>query len=216
MYKDIDKQKSYAKKWRENNKERLKKYSKEYYDDNKEDINKNKNDKYQKSPEEKNRRKLFSKNNRSKINSYRKKYYQKNKGKYREYKRQRMERDPLYKLSIILSNLIRGSIKRMGYTKRSRTYEILGCSFDEFKNHLELNFESWMKWENYGIMESGKFNIGWDIDHIIPISTAKNEEEVIKLNHFSNLKPLCSYTNRYIKKDSTDFIYNSPLVKHSY
>jgi hypothetical protein len=40
------------------------------------------------------------------------------------------------------------------------------------------------------------------IDHIIPISTANTEDEVIKLNHFTNLKPLCSYTNRYIKKDT--------------
>lgn len=59
-----------------------------------------------------------------------------------------------------------------------------------------------MSWENYGKIEFDQFNIGWDIDHIIPISTATTEDEVIKLNYFTNLKPLCSYTNRYIKKDS--------------
>jgi len=29
----------------------------------------------------------------------------------------------------------------------------------------------------------------WHIDHIIPIALAKNKEEVIKLNHYTNLRP---------------------------
>ena len=61
-----------------------------------------------------------------------------------------------------------------------------------------------MNWENKGnpkdkILEPNKT---WDIDHIIPLSTAKTEEEVLKLNHYSNLQPLCSYYNRFIKKDN--------------
>ena len=46
-----------------------------------------------------------------------------------------------------------------------------------------------------------KTNHGWDIDHIIPLSSAKSEEEIIKLCFYTNLQPLCSYTNRYIKRD---------------
>ena len=34
-----------------------------------------------------------------------------------------------------------------------------------------------MNWENYGLY-NGELNYGWDIDHIIPISSAKTEEEV--------------------------------------
>jgi 5-methylcytosine-specific restriction endonuclease McrA len=44
-------------------------------------------------------------------------------------------------------------------------------------------------------------NYGWDIDHIIPISSAGSEENIIKLNHYTNLQPLCSKINRDIKKD---------------
>lgn len=124
-----------------------------------------------------------------------------------------MENDVIYKLHRMIGNLIRYSTKRLDLVKSNKTQEILGCSFEEFKTYLESKFEHWMSWENYGKIEFGKFNVGWDIDHIIPISTAKNEEEVIKLNHFSNLRPLCSYTNRYIKKDS--IIYSSPSEKHS-
>ena len=58
-----------------------------------------------------------------------------------------------------------------------------------------------MTYDNYGIYEKDKYNVGWDIDHIIPICSATSEEEVIKLNHYTNLQPLCSKVNRDIKKD---------------
>jgi hypothetical protein len=57
-----------------------------------------------------------------------------------------------------------------------------------------------MTWENRGLY-NGELNYGWDIDHIIPLSSAITEDDVYKLNHHKNLQPLCSYTNRYIKKD---------------
>jgi len=98
-----------------------------------------------------------------------------------------------------------GNIFRMyNYTKKSTTYEILGCTIEEFKLHLESNFESWMNWDNRGLY-NGELNYGWDIDHIIPISSATSEEDVIRLNHYTNLQPLCSYVNRYIKCDQIDF-----------
>ena len=88
----------------------------------------------------------------------------------------------------------------MNYTKKSKSCEILGCSFNELKTHLESKFEPWMNWDNRGLIKNGEFNIGWDIDHIIPLSSAKTEEEIIKLNHYTNLQPLCSMINRCIKK----------------
>ena len=57
-----------------------------------------------------------------------------------------------------------------------------------------------MNWDNRGLY-NGELNYGWDIDHIIPISSAKNENDIIRLNHYSNLQPLCSKINRDIKKD---------------
>ena len=51
-----------------------------------------------------------------------------------------------------------------------------------------------MSWDNYG-KYNGEFNYGWDIDHIKPISSAKTKEEIIKLNHYTNLRPLCSKEN---------------------
>jgi hypothetical protein len=57
----------------------------------------------------------------------------------------------------------------------------LGCSFEELKLYLESKFEPWMDWNNQGLY-NGEFDYGWDIDHILPISIAITEEDVIKLN----------------------------------
>lgn len=104
-----------------------------------------------------------------------------------------------------IRSLIKDAFRRQGYDKTSRTQEILGCSYEEFKIYLESKFEPWMNWENKGLY-NGSFNYGWDIDHIIPISSATNEEELIKLNHYTNLQPLCSKVNRDIKKDKIEWL----------
>jgi hypothetical protein len=57
-----------------------------------------------------------------------------------------------------------------------------------------------MTWDNYG-RYNGDFNYGWDLDHIIPVSIGVTKEEIIELNHYTNLQPLCSKINRDIKKD---------------
>ena len=91
-------------------------------------------------------------------------------------------------------------MKRHGYSKKSRSYEILGCSFEMFKERIESLWQPWMNWDNYG-KYNGTPNYGWDIDHITPLSSAKIEQDVINLNHYSNLQPLCSYINRDVKRN---------------
>jgi hypothetical protein len=67
--------------------------------------------------------------------------------------------------------------------------------------YIESKFESWMNWDNRGKF-NGELNYGWDLDHIVPISSAVTEEDIIKLNHYTNFQPLCSYINRVIKKNN--------------
>lgn len=57
---------------------------------------------------------------------------------------------------------------------------------------------------NYGNYDP---SMSYHIDHIIPISCAKTEEDVIKLNHYSNLQPLTEEDN--LKKGSK--IIDSPF-----
>lgn len=110
--------------------------------------------------------------------------------------------DETFKLKNNLKRAIQKSLKNGGFIKKNKTTIILGRSISEFKIYLESKFEPWMNWGNYGKYKKGEINYGWDIDHVIPISSAITEEELIKLNHYTNLQPLCSYINRYVKKDN--------------
>jgi hypothetical protein len=165
----------------ENNKEDLREYNKKYYLDNKQKI------------------KAYQTENQKIISENRKIYRDKNKETINEKRRLRRGNDQLYRCKENIRCLIKESIKRKGFKKTSKTEEILGCSFEEFKIYLESKFEPWMTWDNYG-KYNGEENYGWDIDHIIPVREASSENEVMILNHFSNLQPLCSYINRVVKK----------------
>ena len=111
-----------------------------------------------------------------------------------------MSNDLLYKLSHTIRNSIRSMFRYNKLEKKNKTIQIIGCSFEELKEYLESKFEPWMDWDNKGLY-NGELDYGWDIDHIIPISTAKNEDDIIRLNHYTNLQPLCSKVNRDIKRD---------------
>lgn len=127
------------------------------------------------------------------------------KNKRRENHLKRME-DPIYKLKISFSRRLNRFLKRGGCNKspnKSYYLDKLGCSFEELKTYLESKFEDWMTWENYG-KYNGELNYGWDLDHIIPLSKAKTEDDIYNLSHYSNLQPLCSRTNRDIKKDKIE------------
>jgi hypothetical protein len=173
------------KKWREKNPDYSKKSSKEWKEKNPEKVQ--------------DYNKEYNKNNRDKINKNRQK---------------KIKNDNIYKLTENIRASITSSLKNKGYTKKTKTFNILGCSYEDFKIHLEKQFESWMNWENKGNPKDGKFepNKTWDIDHIIPLSSAKTEEELIKLNHYTNLRPLCSYYNRFVKRHHLEEDLKKDLV----
>lgn len=184
--------------------ERTKRYYQVYSKTNKEKLLNNAKEKYRKNIEyELNRSKKYRKLNRDKI----KNNYELNKDKYNaarnEKRKELMKSDSLYKLKYRVRTLISHAINRKNFRKTSKTHEILGCTYEQFKQHLESQFESWMSWDNYGNPKDGIFELNktWDIDHIIPIDSAITEEDVIKLNHYTNLRPLCSLDNRWIKKN---------------
>lgn len=71
--------------------------------------------------------------------------------------------------------------------KSFRTEELLGCSWEQAKQHIEKQFVSGMGWHNRD---------KWEIDHIIPLSSAYDEYTVRGLCHFTNLRPLWAKDNR--------------------
>jgi hypothetical protein len=145
--------------------------------------------------------KEWRKNNPDYNSVYCKEWRVKNIGYDRNYRKNRREIDPLFKLSQSIRQTVCNSFRYSSFRKNNKTSNILGCSYEVFKLHLENLFEDWMNWDNKGLY-NGELNYGWDIDHIIPLSSAKTEEDIYKLNHYSNLQPLCSKVNRDIKKDN--------------
>lgn len=221
--------KEYQKEYRLNQKEKIKDYNNIYYQENKEKIienakvyygeNKDKISQYKTYYWEENKEylseknKKYYKNNKEVLDEKNKKYFSENRvllNKKRNLRNKknkihlnitrRRQRDPVFRISQNIRTYIRNSFKYKGFKKTTKTEIILGCSFKDFKKHIELQFEHWMNWENYG-KYNGSLDYGWDIDHIIPLSIAQTEEEVLVLNHFENLRPLCSYTNRHIKSN---------------
>lgn len=188
------------KKFRKDNPEIKKQRDKEYYEKNKKQITK-KNIEYVEKNKEKTReyKKQWAIENSDKLKIKRKLYYQKNKELLKEKNKERMRIDPVYALSVSLRKSVLKSFINRSFNKGSKTQEILGCTFEEFKIYIESKFEPWMNWENRG-KYNGELSYGWDLDHIIPICSATSEGEVISLNHFTNLQPLCSHINRNIKK----------------
>lgn len=165
-------------------------YQKKYYLLNKEDKNKKSKNYYQE--------------NKSKILIKQKEYANLNKSNRNKNEINRRRNDKLYKLTVSIRNLIGQSFKNLGVKKNTKTSIILGCTFEEFRTYLESKFEPWMDWENKGNPKDGIFELNktWDIDHIIPLTSANTVEELLKLNHYTNLQPLCSYYNRNIKKNT--------------
>lgn len=128
-------------------------------------------------------------------------YYQKNRenisSRFKEWRKsnqhlltkrqnQRRKESVLVSASCRASCLVRNAIKGRGYSKTSKTQEILGCTYISFVKHIQDQFLPGMSWENRS---------QWHIDHIIPMASAKSEEEVLKLNHYTNLRPLWAKDN---------------------
>ena len=213
------------KEYRQNNKEEIAKRKKEKYDINKEEISLKRKEKRELNKDElnKKRREKFNnlseeekiefrekrrKNyliNKENENERSRNYSKNNRDKLNNYQKNKYENDSLFKLKHNIRGAIHRSLKFNNFTKKSRTHEILGCSYEHFKEYIESFFvedRAWMNWDNYGNPKDGIFepNKSWDIDHIIPLVSETSEKEILELNHYTNLQPLCSYFNRFIKK----------------
>jgi hypothetical protein len=112
----------------------------------------------------------------------------------RAYHRQRLKnlKDPVIKLKMRMRSIISKKFARKGFKKNNKAEAILGCSFSFFKAYIEARFKEGMSWENYG---------QWHFDHIIPMATAKTENEVMELNKYTNFQPLWAHENM-MKRDS--------------
>ena len=105
----------------------------------------------------------------------------------KEWGTKRSKNDPKYRLKNNLRTAVRSSLRRKGYSKKSKTYKILGIDYEGFYNYIESQFVDGMSWENKD---------EWELDHKIPISIGNTEEDIIRLNHYTNFRPLWRKDNQ--------------------
>jgi hypothetical protein len=167
-----EEQKERRKKHRQENKEFFKKKDREYNQKNK------------------HIRQKYRKDNKERLLKYTHEYYQNNKKKIRilrdKWFKENMKTNPLHKLRVSIRSNIAMSIKNQGYTKKTKTYNMLKCDYDFF-----------MQWLN-GIASNGyQYGFGnLELDHVVPISLAETEDEAILLSHYSNYQLLNATENQ--------------------
>lgn len=99
-------------------------------------------------------------------------------------------KDPMIAYKERIGASIRKALRKQHLNKETRTAKIVGCSYNELFEYLKHTAVV-----NYGKYDS---SIKYEIDHIIPLSSAKTLEDVEKLNHYTNLQLLTHEDN--IKK----------------
>lgn len=209
------------KQYRLDNKERYKETTKEYYQKKAEHLKAYSREYYSQHREEQNEKnKEWRKQNKDYISEYNKEYSKTHKeeilNKHREYiknnkemvnkkrnihVKKRKEIDPFFRYKEQVRRLVIKSFTRKGYTKTSKTYEIVGCDYETLLKHLKETYK-----RNYGVEWDGKENV--QIDHIIPLATAKNEQEVKELCNYKNLQFLKAHDN-LSKRDKLDYKIDS-------
>lgn len=181
--------KNYQKKYKRENSEKIKIARKERYEKNKENLIKTQKEYYRKNKQNIiKKQKTYREANVEKINEKKKQYRINNKKKLNNYFKNKYKNDDTYRFIVNIRNRIGRYIKNKGLTKNQNTKEIIGCDYKKLKEHLLQTFKN-----NYGYEWDGIEKV--HIDHIIPLSFANNEEEILKLNNYKNLQLLKATDN---------------------
>ncbi|WP_461533441.1 hypothetical protein [Sinomicrobium sp.] len=158
-------------KWREENPERIKELWRKWREENPDKVS----DSYKRWYQENRERKLAQ--NRE--------WYENNREAYNEAVRKRYNNNPDVKLATFIRGCLR---KTLNEEKDAPSFEIVGYTPQELREHIESQFIEGMTWENHG---------EWHIDHIVPISYMihQGETDPAVINALSNLQPMWAEEN---------------------
>lgn len=113
------------------------------------------------------------------------KYRKNNREKINKARNKRLKSDHIFKMTTTLRKRTGELFRKKNFKKNKTFHDYIGCTV-EFLSGISSKFKEGMTWDNHG---------EWHIDHIIPLSVAKTEEEIYKLSHYTNLQPLWSFDN---------------------
>lgn len=166
--------------------------NKKYREKNKERFNAKRRKNYIKNIEKMRKEKLiYCHAHKSDKKIYDKIYRKRNAKRIADNKRKweiKHRNDPIFKIKRNLRRRLNHILKNN--LKADNTFNLIGCSAEQFKIHIESLWKPGMSWKNYGPR-------GWHIDHIKPCYTFdfSNPKHQQICFHWSNCRPLWWYEN---------------------
>jgi hypothetical protein len=127
---------------------------------------------------------IWHKINKDKVSAY----HKINRKKLNSQTKERYKNNIQFKLKVRLRLRLLDALRKDNITKNHSALLLIGCSIEEFKNHLESMFLNGMSWENHGII--------WEIDHIKPCSSFDliNIDQQLECFNYKNHQPLFKTT----------------------
>lgn len=119
------------------------------------------------------------------------KWQKRNRQYLNKHRVERRKKDPLFNMRERLISRIANALKFKNWKKNDSITKSIGCDPEFLCKYIESKFLPGMTWENRHL---------WHLDHRIPLSSAKNEADLLKLNHYTNLQPL--WTKDNLKKSN--------------
>lgn len=107
---------------------------------------------------------------------------------WKEYTKKRLSEDSLYAFKMWVRRETRRAATSKTGNINSILQSLLGCPQQEFRDHLERTWQ-----ERYGKKWDGE---PFEIDHIIPLSSARTKENMVRLCHYENIQMLTPEDNR--------------------
>lgn len=156
------------------------------------DIKRYQNETYRKNKIEK--VKEWRNKNKEQADDTTKKWNEENKERVKKnkltWKQKEYQENPKYKLACVLRARFHQALAKALVNKQNSIMELIGCSIDHLKEHIEKQFVEGMNWENWSFY-------GWHIDHIRPIASfdLSDPAQVKECFHYSNLQPLWAKDN---------------------
>lgn len=108
--------------------------------------------------------------------------------RYKQRVSERIKNNPVLHFSNKVRSNICMAFKRGGNNKEITSSQILGCSLDQFREHIASQFKPGMTLENHG---------EWHLDHVIPMARALQSDffSPEQLCHYTNYQPLWAKEN---------------------
>ncbi len=130
----------------------------------------------------------YYKANKDRIVEYGRQYDEQHREKINKRERARRQNNLHYKMNKCLRVRIWAALQRN--SKGGSTIELVGCTIEELRRHIESQFQEGMSWDNWT-------PDGWHLDHVRPCASfdLTDPEQQKLCFHYTNLQPLWAEDN---------------------